>query len=114
MDTAQILTDLRAERDLIDQAIAALEALNGTALSRTSKPIGARSVRTTVPDGREACHQSRKPQAYGGGSAEAVGEKEAGSESHSEKGGDSSGCRVLCRVERYRPCTWGGIRSLLR
>ena len=30
MDTAQILADLRAQRDRIDQAIAALEALDGS------------------------------------------------------------------------------------
>jgi hypothetical protein len=30
MDTARILTELRSERDRIDQAIAALEALDGT------------------------------------------------------------------------------------
>jgi hypothetical protein len=34
MDTAQILADLRAQRGRIDNAIAALEALNGT------KPLG--------------------------------------------------------------------------
>jgi len=34
MDTAQILADLRAQRNLIDNAINALEALNGT------KPLG--------------------------------------------------------------------------
>src|SRR5580658_1669366 len=32
MDTSRILTDLRAERDRIDQAINALEALNGKAV----------------------------------------------------------------------------------
>ena len=36
MDTAQILADLRAQRGRIDNAIAALEALNGT------KPLGNR------------------------------------------------------------------------
>ena len=34
MDTAQILADLRAQRNRIDNAITALEALNGT------KPLG--------------------------------------------------------------------------
>jgi hypothetical protein len=34
MDTAQILADLRTQRDRINNAIAALEALNGTAVSR--------------------------------------------------------------------------------
>jgi hypothetical protein len=34
MDTAQILADLRAQRNRIDDAITALEALNGT------KPLG--------------------------------------------------------------------------
>lgn len=33
MDTAQFLADLRAQRDRIDNAINALESLNGTAVS---------------------------------------------------------------------------------
>jgi hypothetical protein len=36
MDTAKILADLHAERDRISQAISALEALNGTPMTRKS------------------------------------------------------------------------------
>jgi len=72
----------------------------------SERGIDDRSARET--DCCETCDQFRKSQAYGGGSAEAVGEKEAGSESRCEKDGDGSECGVLCQVERYRPCTWGG------
>ncbi len=56
MDTAQFLTDLRVQRDRIDQAIAALEALSGAIVSSTKtatkatspapgiKPIAAKRV----------------------------------------------------------------------
>lgn len=37
MDTVHILTDLRAQRDRIDQAIAAMEALNGTSAAKVVK-----------------------------------------------------------------------------
>ena len=38
MDTKQILTDLRIERDRIDRAIAALEGLDGTAILKATAP----------------------------------------------------------------------------
>ena len=37
MDTAQILTDLRAQRDRIDTAITALESLTGSTASTAAK-----------------------------------------------------------------------------
>jgi hypothetical protein len=46
MDTSKILTDLRSERNRIDQAIAALEALNGT---RASTHTTRRSFASTAP-----------------------------------------------------------------
>lgn len=52
MDTAQILTDLRAERDRIDQAIAALEALNGTASSLAAKRSGVKFAKVATPGAR--------------------------------------------------------------
>ncbi|SRR6266542_3748506 len=47
MDTAQILSTLRAERDRLDQAIAALEALGGSTPSST-KP-GRKPTTANVP-----------------------------------------------------------------
>jgi hypothetical protein len=38
MDTSKILTELRTERDRLTQAIAAIEALGGTAVSRQLAP----------------------------------------------------------------------------
>lgn len=60
MDTSKILTDLRVERDHIDQAIAALEALNGSnplggeVLSPASRPkaAAAKPGRNISPEGR--------------------------------------------------------------
>lgn len=49
MDTAQILIDLRAQRDRINNAITALEALDGTAISPTgpvTKPAELAAVKT--------------------------------------------------------------------
>ena len=50
MDTSRMLTDLRAERDRIDQAIGAIEALNGNLVisqrgstQRLSRPFGRRA-----------------------------------------------------------------------
>jgi len=40
MDTEQILTDLRAERDRIEQAIAALERLDSTSTPKPGRPKG--------------------------------------------------------------------------
>jgi hypothetical protein len=41
MDTAQFLTDLRAERNRIDNAITALESLNGNAVTTVKAPAPA-------------------------------------------------------------------------
>jgi hypothetical protein len=46
MDTNRILTELRAERDRIGQAIAAIEAVNSTGRRRVGRPPkAARKVR---------------------------------------------------------------------
>jgi len=46
MDTNRILAELRAERDRIDQAISAIEAVNSTGRRRVGRPPGpARKVR---------------------------------------------------------------------
>jgi len=46
MDTNRILAELRAERDRIDQAISALEAVNSTGRPRAGRPPkAARKVR---------------------------------------------------------------------
>jgi hypothetical protein len=50
MDTAQILADLRAQRDRIDSAITALEALNGTGVTpakTTAKPAAVKSAKAS-------------------------------------------------------------------
>lgn len=53
MDTKRILADLRAERSLIDRAIAALEAINGTGIRATTPKRRARSTATSAnPDTR--------------------------------------------------------------
>ena len=41
MDTNRILAELRSERDRIDQAISALEAVNSTGHPRVGRPPGA-------------------------------------------------------------------------
>ena len=41
MDTNRIIADLRAERDRIDQAISALEAVNSSGRRRAGRPPGA-------------------------------------------------------------------------
>jgi hypothetical protein len=51
MDTAQFLKDLRSERDRIDNAIAALEALDGTVTSSNGtavKPAAVKVAKTTA------------------------------------------------------------------
>lgn len=45
MDTNRILAELREERDRIDQAIAALEALNSTGRQRVGRPPRAAATR---------------------------------------------------------------------
>ena len=44
MDTSKILADLRAERDQINQAIAALESLGGTGAAAKSTPKAAKAA----------------------------------------------------------------------
>ena len=66
MDTAQILADLRAQRTRIDDAIAALEALNGTkpvgepAAAREVKEAGQKVRRTLSPAGRRKIAAAQK------------------------------------------------------
>jgi len=45
MDTNRILAELRAERDRIDQAISAIEAVNSTGRGRVGRPPKAARVR---------------------------------------------------------------------
>jgi hypothetical protein len=49
MDTNRILTDLRAERDRIDQAINAIEALNGRAVRNAATFQGGSTPRVNQP-----------------------------------------------------------------
>ena len=66
MDTAQILADLRAQRTRIGDAIAALEALNGTkpvgepAAAREVKEAGQKVRRTLSPAGRRKIAAAQK------------------------------------------------------
>jgi len=53
MNTTKIIADLRAERDRIDAAIRALEALEGTSPS----PRGQGSNKATQPKGKRAPRQ---------------------------------------------------------
>jgi hypothetical protein len=48
MDTNKILADLRAQRERVNQAIAALEALNGTAVSGPKSKTPAKATKATV------------------------------------------------------------------
>jgi hypothetical protein len=78
MDTAQILTDLRAERDRINNAITALEALNGNAAiptktaTKAPAPAAVKTVkaapvaapvaakRVISPEGRQRMAEAQK------------------------------------------------------
>jgi hypothetical protein len=66
MDTAQILADLRAQRNRIDNAIVALEALNGTkpvgkpATALDVKVAGQKARRTLSPAGRRKIAAAQK------------------------------------------------------
>ena len=86
MDTAQILTDLRAQRDRITAAIAALEALNGTAAAPAKTAPKPATGNRDQPSKKRVISLGGTP-AYGGSAAEAVGEKEAGCEGCGEEGG---------------------------
>ena len=58
MDTNRILAELRAERDRIDQAISALEAVNSTGHRRVGRPPG--SARKARRRGRMSAAARRK------------------------------------------------------
>jgi uncharacterized protein (DUF885 family) len=58
MNTHSILADLRAERDRIDQAISALEAVNSTGRRRVSRPP--RAAATPGRRGRMSAAARRK------------------------------------------------------
>jgi hypothetical protein len=66
MDTKQILADLRAELNRIEQAIAALEGLDGTgtlkatALSAQPAPAKARGRRTMSPAARKKIAEAQR------------------------------------------------------
>ena len=87
MDTAQILADLRAQRERISQAITALEALEETAVSRptakaATKAAAVKSGKTAAvapPAAKKRVISPEGTQADGGGSAEALGDEEKGS-----------------------------------
>ena len=57
MDTAQILADLRAQRNRIDDAITALEALNGT------KPLGKAAATLDVNQASPTVRRTMSPAA---------------------------------------------------
>ena len=57
MDTAQILADLRAQRNRIDDAITALEALNGT------KPLGKPAATIDVNQASPTVRRTMSPAA---------------------------------------------------
>ena len=57
MDTAQILADLRAQRNRIDDAITALEALNGT------KPLGKPAATLDVDQASPTVRRTMSPAA---------------------------------------------------
>jgi aspartate carbamoyltransferase catalytic subunit len=72
MDTSKILADLRAQRERVNQAIAALEALDGAAVSRqkattstkasapvaTPKPVAKKRV--ISPEGRKRMAEAQQ------------------------------------------------------
>ncbi|MFB3813963.1 MAG: hypothetical protein ACE14L_07605 [Terriglobales bacterium] len=62
MDTSKILSELRAERGRIDQAIAALEAIDraGSAPSRRGRAAGARSAAQPIRRRRRMSAAGRK------------------------------------------------------
>jgi hypothetical protein len=64
MDIKTILTDLRAERDRIDQAIAAMEALNGTSARKAAKPASGTkpttSKRVVSPEARQRMAEAQQ------------------------------------------------------
>jgi hypothetical protein len=65
MDTAQILADLRAQRNRIENAISALEALNGTKpvgkpATALVKEAGQKARRTLSPAGRRKIAAAQK------------------------------------------------------
>jgi hypothetical protein len=59
MDTSKILSELRAERDRIHKAIAALEALEGT----SARPRTARKSAASASAGQSAPKRGRRPSA---------------------------------------------------
>jgi hypothetical protein len=66
MDTAQILADLRAQRDRITAAIAALESLNGTAATPAkiaAKPAAVKSAKIPAAKKRVVSPEARQRMA---------------------------------------------------
>lgn len=64
MDTSTILATLRAQRDRIDQAIAALEALNGASATEAAKPaLGTKQTakkRVFSPESRQRMAEAQQ------------------------------------------------------
>jgi hypothetical protein len=60
MDTSKILVQLRSERERIDQAIQALESLDGISTRRTANPAGGRKRRRLSAEARRRISQAQK------------------------------------------------------
>jgi len=60
MDTSKILVQLRSERERIDQAIQALESLDGVSTRRTSNSAGGRKRRRLRAEARRRSSQAQK------------------------------------------------------
>jgi hypothetical protein len=71
MDTARFQTNLRAQRERIDQSIAALEALYGNVVVpgkrtiKASKPASTKSAKTAPPASKKRVISPEAPPAYG-------------------------------------------------
>lgn len=60
MDTASIIAELEAERDRLDDAIAALRGKTNKSLTLSGKPDGRRRKRTLSADARRKIGQAMK------------------------------------------------------
>jgi hypothetical protein len=71
MDTKSILADLRSERDRLDQAIAALEAL-GESSATSSKPGRKPATAATMPTAKKRVLSARSGTEEDGRSCQAA------------------------------------------
>ena len=97
MDTKKILSDLRAEFERINQAIAALESLSDTGVSRAEAVYKAAAEITPKPRSYE-CSRS---QAHFQGCESKVG-SETQQESHARSETSPSGGRKMSAAARKR------------